>query len=241
MLLSSHPRTYFWLALKLHFSLLGSLGSQALSALWIPYIRDIPDQSGSWALGNKWWVFFSVWFREEADYYQSLNSSHISLPSRTGSCRSLPFREPWGQDYYRHHPSFHLFLSGDLSSSTDWTNTPTRILVPLREHGWGDSTSRTIVFSQEHLTHRGEITWSHPLSSGVTESPFLTCWTLSLPESTLSTSWGLENLLSVEGLLTGWENKLSSQNPKLSPGGFVWRTLVLSGDLFFSWPVSPGA
>ena len=162
MSLSSHPRTYFWLALKLHFSLLGSLGSQALSALWIPYIRDIPDQSGSWALGNKWWVFFSVWFREEADYYQSLNSSHISLPSRTGSCRSLPFRKPWGQDYYRHHPSFHLFLSGDLSSSTDWTNTPTRILVLLREHGWGDSTSRIIVFSQQHLTHKGEITWSHP-------------------------------------------------------------------------------
>ena len=117
---------------------------------------------------------------------------------------------------------------------------PTRILVLLREHGWGDSTSRIIVFSQQHLTHKGEITWSHPLSSGVTESPFLTCWTLSLPESTLSTSWGLENLLSVEGLLTGWENKLSSRNPNLSPGVFVWRTLVLSGDLFFSWPVSPG-
>ena len=78
-----------------------------------------------------------------------------------------------------------------------------------------------------------------PLSSGVTVS-FLTCWTLSLPEGRLTTSWGLENLLSVEGLLTGWENKLSSRNPNLSPGVFVWRTLVLSGDLFFSWPVSPG-
>ena len=48
---------------------------------------------------------------------------------------------------------------------------PTRILVLLREHGWGDSTSRIIVFSQQHLTHKGEITWSHPLSSGVTDSP----------------------------------------------------------------------
>ena len=39
---------------------------------------------------------------------------------------------------------------------------PTRILVLLREYGWGDSTSRIIVFSQQHLTHKGEITWSHP-------------------------------------------------------------------------------
>ena len=43
--------------------------------------------------------------------------------------------------------SFHHFLAGDLSSSTDWASNSTRILVLLREHGWGDSKSRTTVFS----------------------------------------------------------------------------------------------
>ena len=36
---------------------------------------------------------------------------------------------------------------------------------------WGDSISRIIVFPQVYITHMGETTWSHPLSSGVTESP----------------------------------------------------------------------
>ena len=67
--------------------------------------------------------------------------------------------------------SSHHFLPGDLSSSTGWSNTPTRILVLLREHGWSDSHLRIILFSQQHLIHNGEITWSHTLSSGMTESP----------------------------------------------------------------------
>ena len=134
--------------------------------------------------------------------------------------------------------SFHHFLTWDLSSSTDWANTPTRILVLLREHRWGDSNSRIIVFPQQHLTHQGEITCSHTLSLGVTES--LDHLLGSLPEGRLTTSQGLENVLSVEGLFICWENKLSSWKPTLSPGVVVWRTLVLHGDLFFSWPISPG-
>ena len=134
--------------------------------------------------------------------------------------------------------SFHHFLTGDLSSSTDWANTPTRILVLLRVHRWGNCKSRIILFSQKHLTHRER--WH-----GATPCPLEWLSPLvhlldSLPEDRLSTSWGLENLLSVDGLLICWENKLSPRNRNLSPGVFVWRTLVLSGDLLFSWPVSPG-
>ena len=106
--------------------------------------------------------------------------------------------------------SFHHFLARDLSSSTDWANTPTRILVLLREHWWGDSKSRIIVFSQQHLTQKGEITWRHPLSSEW-QSPFLTCCTPSLrtglPYPVASKS------PSVEGLFICWENKFSSWTP----------------------------
>ena len=118
----------------------------------------------------------------------------------------------WGQDCYRYHHFFPPFLTGDLSSSTDWASTPTRILV-LREHWRGDSKSRIIVFSQQHLTHKGEITWSHPLSSRVTEAlpPLLD----SLPEDRLTTFCGLKNLLSVEGLFVGRINHLPK--PPSSP------------------------
>ena len=170
-----------------------------------------------------------------------MSSHHVSLPSRTRSCRSmwLCFREPSSQDYCRHHAFFPPFSywrpvvlhwlgqypqKNPSSSQGTWVRRlyiQDNCIFPAAPHSQG----------RDHM--------EPPLSSGVTVS-FLTCWTLSLPESTLSTSWGLENLLSVEGLLTGWENKLSSRNPNLSPGVFVWRTLVLSGDLFFSWPVSPG-
>ena len=116
----------------------------------------------------------------------------------------LCFREPQIRAITDITLSFHHFLAGDLSSSTDWANTPTRILVLLREHGWGVSKSRIIVFPQQHLTQKGEITWSHPLSSEW-QSPFLTCWTPSLrtgsPHPVASKS------PSVEGLFICWENK----------------------------------
>ena len=177
--------------LRLHFPLSLYLGSQAPSALWFSYLfRDLPDHCGSWALWNKM-GFIRVWFREEADYYQSMSLSHVSLPSRTCSCRSMwfCFKEPQIRAIIDITLSFHHFLAGDLSSSTDWANTPTRILVLLREHGWGDSKSRIIVFPQQHLTPKGEITWSHPLSSGMTES--LSHLLDSLSADRLTTSCGL--------------------------------------------------
>ena len=159
-----------------------------------------------------------------------MSSSHISPPSRTCSYRSCSC--VLGNHNVRTITnialSFHHFRPGDLFSSTDWASTPTRILVLLREHGWGDSNSRIIVFPQQHLNHKGEITWNHSLYSGVTESlpHLLVC----LPEGRLTTSWGLENLLSVEGLFICWDGKSSSWDPTLSPGVFIWRTRVLSGD-----------
>ena len=98
--------------LRLHFPLSLYLGSQAPSTLWFLYLfRDLPDHCGSWSLWNKGWVFLSVWFREEADYYQSMSLPHVFLPSRTCSCRSmwLCFREPQGHGHYRHHPFFPPF------------------------------------------------------------------------------------------------------------------------------------
>ena len=132
-------------------------------------------------------------------------SPWVFLPSRTRSCRSmwLCFREPQIRAITDITLSFHHYLAGDLSSSTDWANTPTRILVLLREHGWGVSKSRIIVFPQQHITQKGEITWSHPLSSEW-QSPFLTCCTPSLrtglPYPVASKS------PSVEGLFICWEN-----------------------------------
>ena len=54
---------------------------------------------------------FSVWFREDSEYYESMSFPHVSLPSRTHSCRSmrLCFREPWSQDYCRHDAFFPPF------------------------------------------------------------------------------------------------------------------------------------
>ena len=144
-----------------------------------------------------------------------MNSSPVSVPSGTHSCKSiwLCFREPEVRTITDIIIFSHHFLTGDLLSSTDWANTPTTILVLLREHWRGNSKSRIIVFSQQHLTHKGEITWSHPLSSRVTESlpPLLD----SLPEDRLTTSCGLKNLLSVEGLFVGRINHLPK--PPSSP------------------------
>ena len=106
--------------------------------------------------------------------------------------------------------SFHHFLAGGLSSSTDWANTPTRILVLLREHGWGDSKSRIIVFSSSTSLRRKRSHGATPssLSDRVPSSP------AGLPP------WGQahhilwpQNLLSVEGLFICWENKFSSWTP----------------------------
>ena len=108
-----------------------------------------------------------------------------------------------------------------------------RILVLLRWYGWGDSNSRIIVFPQQHLTHTGEITWSHPLSSGVTESP---CSPAGLPPSGQA-----HHILRTQkspfcgGLIYLWK-WIVFLNHQLSPAVFVWRTLILSGDLLFSDP-----
>lgn len=65
--------------------------------------------------------------------------------------------------------------------------------------------------------------------------PLLTCWT----------PWGqAHHILRTQkspfcgGLVYCWENKSSSWNPILSPEAL--RTHVLSGDLLFSWLMSPG-
>ena len=102
--------------LRLHFPLSLYLGNQAPSALWFPYLfRDLPDHCGSWSLWNKGWVFLSVWFREEADYYQSMSLPHVFIPSRTRSCRSmwLCFREPQIRAITDITLSFHHFLAGN--------------------------------------------------------------------------------------------------------------------------------
>ena len=139
-----------------------------------------------------------------------MSFSHISLPSRTRSCRSmwLCVREPRGQDYYRHHPFFPPF--------SYWRPLVLHRLGQYTHQNPGSSQGtwvRRLSFqdnciSHQHLTHNGEIAWSHTLSSGVTKSvPHLLD---SLPEDRLTTSCGFENLLSVEGLYILGGNKSSS-------------------------------
>ena len=110
-----------------------------------------------------------------------MSFSHISLPSRARSCRSmwLCLGNQEGRSITDITLSFHHFLTGDLLSSTDWASTPTRILVLLREHGWGDSHSKIIVFpiSTSRTTERSHGATPCPLEW---QSPFLTCWTPSL-------------------------------------------------------------
>ena len=145
------------------------------------FIIDLPDYSVEYGLWNKRWIIFSVWFRKESDYYKFMSSSHVSPPFGTYSFR------PCSCVLWNHQVrtiidialSFHHFHPGYLFSSTDWANIPTRILVLLGEHGWGDSNSRIIVFPQQHLTHRER---SHGATPCPLEwqSPFRTCWTPSL-------------------------------------------------------------
>ena len=96
--------------------------------------------------------------------------------------------------------SFHHFHTGDLLSFGGPALPLPRILVLLRWYGWGDSNSRIIVFPQQHLTHTGETESLHHLLD-------------SLLAARLTTSCGLENLFSVEGLFICWESKFSSWTP----------------------------
>ena len=97
--------------------------------------------------------------------------------------------------------SFHHFLAGDLSSSTDWASNSTRILVLLREHGWGDSKSRTTVFSLVRERWHGAS--SCPLE-----------WQGLLPNR----------------LDTLPESRLNPQNPKGLKISFLWRACLLVGE-----------
>ena len=131
----------------------------------------------------------------------------------------LCFREPRSQDYYRRHSFFPPFSSWipiffhRLGQYPHQNPGSSRGAWMRRLYIWDDCVFPAAPHSQ------GEITWSHPLSSGVTESlPHLLD---SLPEDRLTTSWGFENLLSVEGLFTCWERKSSSWNPTPSPGVFM--------------------
>ena len=135
-----------------------------------------------------------------------MSSSHVSPPSRTCSYRSCScvlgnHEVRTITDVTLSFPHFH---PGYLFSSTDWANTPTRILVLLGEHGWGDSTSGMIVFSQQHLTHRER---SHGATPCPLEwpSPFLTCWTPSL--------------------------RTDSPQPEDSKISFLWRACLLVGKI----------
>ena len=117
---------------------------------------------------------------------------HVFLPSRTRSCRSmwLCFREPQGQGHYRHHPFFPPFSC--------WRPVVLHRLGQYPHENPGSSQGTWVrrryiqdnCIFQQHLTQKGEITWSHPLSSGVTESfPHLLD---SLPVGRLTTSCGLK-------------------------------------------------
>ena len=68
-------------------------------------------------------------------------------------------------------PFFLPFSYWRLSPPQAGPILPPGILVLFREYGCGGPNSKRIVFSQQHLTHKGEITSSHTLSSRVTESP----------------------------------------------------------------------
>ena len=169
--------------LRLHFPLLLYIGNQgSLSPVVSVFISDLPDYSGKYGLWNKRWIIFSVWFRKESDYNKFMSSSHVSPPFGTYSFR--PCSCVLGNHQVRTiidiALSFHHFHPGYLFSSTDWANIPTRILVLLGEHGWGDSNSRIIVFPQQHLTHRER---SHGATPCPLEwqSPFRTCWTPKFP------------------------------------------------------------
>ena len=137
--------------------------------------------------------------------------------------------------------SFHHFLTGDLLSSADWANNSTISLVLLRKHGWRDSKSRTTLFSKQHFVRERwhgaspcPLEWQGLLPNLLDTAP------PPREQAQSSEPWGLENLLSVEGLFTCWEKKSSSRTPSLSPAVFVWRTLLLCGDFLFSWSMSSG-
>ena len=168
-----------------------------------------------------------------------MSSSHVSPPSRTCSYRSCScvlgnHEVRTITDVTLSFPHFH---PGYLFSSTDWANTPTRILVLLGEHGWGDSTSGMIVFSQQHLTHRER---SHGATPCPLEwpSPFLTCWTPSLrtdsphPEdSKISFLW--RACLLVRKINRLREPSAFTCSVCVKDPSCQWWPLLL-------WPVSPG-
>ena len=90
------------------------------------------------------------------------------------------------------------------------------------------------------VPHKGEMTCSLTPSSRMTGSTSKPAGYPPWEQGQSSESWGLENLLSMEGLFTFWEKNSSFRIPSLSPEVFVGRTLLLCGDFLFFWSMSSG-
>ena len=166
-----------------------------------------------------------------------MSFSHVSLHLRTGSWRSkwFCFRGPGGQDNYRHHPSFPPYSYWGpvvFHSLSQYSHQESWFFSG--EYGCGDSNSKIIGFSQKPFTHKGDVLC--PLEE---ESP-LPKLLDPLPEANSPHPEDLEISSLWWGLFICWENNSPPRTPSFAPRVFVWKTLVLSGDLLLSWPVSSG-